>query len=354
MIYDLIVIGSGSVGAAAGWYATRAGLKVLMLDKAQPPHDEASHHGETRLIRHAYGNGFSYVPMVLRAQQLWDELNALTGERIMNRCGVINIGPENSEFIRNVIESARRYHLPVEILTPQAVMQRWPQLNIPDGFVSVFELNSGYLKCELAIEHWIRLAKEAGCTQLFDCPVIGITRDGDMQKVETANGSFVGRKVLLSAGTWLSKLLPELPITPTRKVFSWHRSDDRYNENNNFPGFVIIRDDGNEFYGFPAQDNVFKIGKHSGGQPIKNPEEPTPFGSFPEDETEVQEVVQQFFPGVGLRIYGKSCSYDITPDKGTIFDIIDRSSDLGISYRFVIFLWLQILSSIHSRANRID
>ena len=32
MKYDLIIIGSGSVGAAAGYYATRAGLKVLMID----------------------------------------------------------------------------------------------------------------------------------------------------------------------------------------------------------------------------------------------------------------------------------------------------------------------------------
>lgn len=32
MKYDLIIIGSGSVGAAAGYYATRAGLNVLMTD----------------------------------------------------------------------------------------------------------------------------------------------------------------------------------------------------------------------------------------------------------------------------------------------------------------------------------
>ncbi len=30
MKYDLIIIGSGSVGAAAGYYATRAGLNVLI------------------------------------------------------------------------------------------------------------------------------------------------------------------------------------------------------------------------------------------------------------------------------------------------------------------------------------
>lgn len=74
MKYDLIIIGSGSVGAAAGYYATRAGLKVLMTDAHMPPHQQGSHHGDTRLIRHAYGEGEKYVPLVLRAQTLWDEL----------------------------------------------------------------------------------------------------------------------------------------------------------------------------------------------------------------------------------------------------------------------------------------
>lgn len=72
MKYDLIIIGSGSVGAAAGYYATRAGLKVLMTDAHMPPHQQGSHHGDTRLIRHAYGEGEKYVPLVLRAQALWD------------------------------------------------------------------------------------------------------------------------------------------------------------------------------------------------------------------------------------------------------------------------------------------
>ena len=70
MKYDLIIIGSGSVGSAAGYYATQAGLNVLMIDAHLPPHSEGSHHGDTRLMRHAYGEGERYVPLVLRAQTL--------------------------------------------------------------------------------------------------------------------------------------------------------------------------------------------------------------------------------------------------------------------------------------------
>ncbi|VFS82392.1 N-methyl-L-tryptophan oxidase [Kluyvera cryocrescens] len=45
MQYDLIIIGSGSVGAAAGYYARKAGLNVLMTDAHMPPHQQGSHHG---------------------------------------------------------------------------------------------------------------------------------------------------------------------------------------------------------------------------------------------------------------------------------------------------------------------
>jgi glycine/D-amino acid oxidase-like deaminating enzyme len=119
MKYDLIIIGSGSVGSAAGYYATQAGLNVLMIDAHLPPHSEGSHHGDTRLIRHAYGEGERYVPLVLRAQTLWDELAKLTEERVFDRTGVINLGPAHSAFLATVEHSAREFNLDVESWTPK-------------------------------------------------------------------------------------------------------------------------------------------------------------------------------------------------------------------------------------------
>ena len=152
MQYDLIIIGSGSVGAAAGYYARRAGLNVLMTDAHQPPHREGSHHGSSRLIRHAYGEGEKYVPLVLRAQQLWDELAEISGEAVFERTGVINLGPASSAFLANVAASARAFQLEVEELDARAVMQRWPEIRLPDDYRAIFEPASGVLRSELAVE----------------------------------------------------------------------------------------------------------------------------------------------------------------------------------------------------------
>lgn len=320
MVYDLIVVGSGSVGAAAGWYATRAGLKVLMIDRAHPPHTAGSHHGETRLIRHAYGEGARYVPMVLRAQQLWDELEKECEEQIMHRSGVLNLGPENAEFIQNVMSSAREFKLDVQVLRGEEVTSRWPQISVPQGYTGVFEPHSGYLKSEVAIRHWIRLAKEAGCAQLFNCEVSAIDEQDGLQTVHTAEGVYQARKLLLSAGTWVKSLYPSLPVTPVRKVFAWHQADGRYSENNRFPAFTAEMPDGNHYYGFPADNNAIKIGKHEGGQPIDAPEQRRPFGSMAEDGSELFGFLRQFLPGVGVCLRGESCTYDNSPDEDFIID----------------------------------
>lgn len=320
MVYDLIVVGSGSVGAAAGCYATSAGLKVLMIDSGHPPHREGSHHGETRLIRHAYGEGARYVPMVLRAQKLWDRLEEVSGERIMQRSGVLNLAPHQSEFIQNVIQSAKAFQLDVQLLSEADIMQRWPQITVPEGYTGVFEPRSGYLKSEVAIKTWVRLARDAGCAQLFNCPVHSIeTRDG-LQTVTTADGVYQARKLLVSAGTWVKTLYPELPVTPVRKVFAWHQADGRYSENNQFPAFTVEMQDGTHYYGFPADNNAIKIGKHEGGQPIDSPAGRKPFGSVAEDGSELFNFMRQFLPGVGVCLRGEACTYDNSPDEDFIID----------------------------------
>ena len=123
-------------------------------------------------------------------QTLWDELEQLSGERIMHRSGVINLAPADSTFLNNVIESANAHQLNVQVLQTEEIRQRWPQLNVPDGYLGAFEADSGYLLAEQAIRSYIRLAEQAGCAQLFNCGVDSIGTEGDLQTVTTGDGRF--------------------------------------------------------------------------------------------------------------------------------------------------------------------
>jgi len=332
MDYDLIVVGSGSVGSAAGYYATRAGLKVLMIDSAMPPHNAGSHHGETRLIRHAYGEGARYVPMLLRAQTLWDELAEVSEEKVFHRSGVLNVGPENSEFIANVKNSAETYDLTTQNMDAEEIRTKWPLFTLPDGYCGVFEPNSGYLQSEIAISAYIRLAREAGCAQLFNCPVDSIEWLEDGVAVSTADGVYRGAKLAVTAGTWVTKILPELPVRPLRKVFAWFHADGRYSEENHFPAFTLETLQGDQYYGFPSVKDALKLGKHNGGQWITEPQERKPYGGFSQDGTESFNFFRHFLPGVGVNLRGASCTYDMTEDEDFIIDTLPgRDNTLVIS-----------------------
>lgn len=327
MIYDLIIAGSGSAGAAAGYYASQAGLKVLMVDAFHPPHTEGAHHGKNRLIRYAYGEGEKYVPLLLRSQQLWQQFEADAGVRLLHPCGVLNAGPRDSQFMTSLAESAERWSLNVEPLTPQGVTQRWPEITLPAHFDAVFEPEAGYLSSELAVEHWIRLAREQGAAQLFNCPIKNISRDGDLQQVVTDEGTFSASRLLISMGSRINDFVASLPVIRTRKVFAWFQADGRYSENNHFPGFSIGLDDGSHYYGFPAQDNALKVGRHDGGQPGVSDNKGFPFGSYPEDGSECFAFLRHCLPGVGGCLYGESCSYDNSPDGDFIIDTLPENPD---------------------------
>jgi N-methyl-L-tryptophan oxidase len=122
---------------------------------------------------------------------------------------VINLGPAGSDFLRNVASSAREFQLNIEEMDAQTVMTRWPEIRIPDDYRAIFEPASGILRSELAVESWIRLAREAAPHSSSTARYRPFTTPNGVT-VETLDGEYSGKKLLVSAGTWVTRLMPEL------------------------------------------------------------------------------------------------------------------------------------------------
>src|SRR5271165_839428 len=86
---DILVVGLGAVGSAALYQAAKLGARVIGIDRFHPPHDLGSSHGETRITRQAIGEGSDYVPLVLRSNRIWEELEAATGRNLLTRNGAL-------------------------------------------------------------------------------------------------------------------------------------------------------------------------------------------------------------------------------------------------------------------------
>ncbi|MCM3766271.1 N-methyl-L-tryptophan oxidase [Neobacillus niacini] len=321
--YDCVVVGAGTAGMAAGYFLAKQGVKTLLIDSFDPPHSNGSHHGDTRIIRHAYGEGEQYVPMVLRAQQLWEELQQEAEETLFLKTGILGIGPEDSPFIQEVVKSAKTYNLPLEWMDSNGVKQRWPGFEVPEGYIGCFESSSGVLLSEKCIGAFRKLALSENAELWTNTRVntIGFQPNGVI--VETANDRVYADKCIVTAGAWTGKLLNSLniPLTPVRKTVAWFEADEgKYNQYQ-FPGFYYVVPN-QMFYGFPSIDGSgVKVGRMDGGQNIDPDQVDRSFGIYKEDEGELRSFVQAYMPDAAGKLKaGKVCLFTRTPDEDFIID----------------------------------
>lgn len=337
--FDTIIIGAGSMGLAAGYYLAKEGQSVLLLDAFEPPHDRGAHHGETRLIRFAYGEGIKYVPFALRAKALWEELEQHASREIFKRVGVLNFAPADDPYMENVLTSAKEFNLPLEMLTAEAATERWPGTHFPGNMDIYFEPTSGVLMIENILHTYYELAEQHGATIQGNERVTAINPSNDQVIVKTEKGAtYAAKNCIITVGAWAKTLLAEtgitLPLHPIRKTFAWYEADEQLYGEDHFPGFAYIN--GTEgYYGFPSIDGAgLKVGRHDLGIPI-NPDDPIiPFGEVAQDKEDLDRFLQTFMPQVGELKFGKTCMYDMTPDEDFIIDFHPHHANIAFATGF--------------------
>jgi sarcosine oxidase len=204
--YDVIVVGLGAMGSSAVYQLARRGLRVLGLEQFTPAHAYGSSHGGSRIVRKAYFEKPDYVPLLIRAYELWDELAASFGEQLFTRCGALMIGRPDSPVVAGTLESARRWNLPHEVLDQAALRARFPQFALPADHVAVFEADAGFVRPEVAVLANLELAAEAGAELWFDTTVESIELGPAGVHLSAGGEQLSAPKVVLATGAWADRL----------------------------------------------------------------------------------------------------------------------------------------------------
>jgi sarcosine oxidase len=322
-IHDVAVIGVGGMGSAAAYHLARRGLSVVAIERFSPGHDRGSSHGLSRIIRLAYFEHPSYVPLLRRAFELWRDLESASGEHLMHRTGGLDIGRPGTRVFGGSRASCAVHDLPHEILTAVEVNRRFPGYNLPGDYQAVFQPDGGFLMPEKCITTHVRLAAELGAQVASGRKVVSFSREGSGVVVRLDHGEIRARQIVLCAGAWIPELVPSLAslLRPERQVVAWFGvSEAAAFAPERFPVFVLTTDDG-IFYGFPEHDVAgFKIGKyHHRAEPV----DPDRAGRAVDavDESVLRQCVESFFPGAnGPMVRSSTCIFTNTPDEHFIID----------------------------------
>ena len=322
---DVVIIGGGTMGTAAGWALARQGADVAVLEQFQHVHSFGSHGGRTRIFRHAYAEGERYVSWALEADRLWSEVQARTDEQFMHRIGCIDISAPGYHRAREARASAERYGIAHEWLTGADVKARWPIWNIPDDREVCYGPEAGFLDAGLALHALGAELVAAGGTLRTESPVSHWTADNGGARVETAEDTWVAKRLIIAAGAWSIHILAELgiPLTVRRKPVFWFEVDDAHRalaEPDRMPVY-ISDDEHGEFYGFPHyQDDGIKVGMHSGGDAVDpNTVDRTSGDSDTRDD--LLPFIRRNFRGVTGNVVGSTvCMYTMSPDEDFVID----------------------------------
>jgi sarcosine oxidase len=319
---DVVVVGLGAMGAHALWRLAARGVRVVGVEQFSPGHDRGSSHGESRIIRTAYAEGPGYVPLVQRAWRLWEELEAASGQRLLERSGGLMLGTEASPMVRGALESAAEHGLAHELLDSAQLRRRFPQHRVDDDTIGFFEADAGVLRPERGVVEAVRAARTAGAEVLEGERVLEVVPDDDRPLVRLPGRTLVARHVVVAAGAWVPRLLPalDLRLRVVRRVQAWFGtpSPEAFSPRR-FPVFVRNRRDGDgAWYGCPSMDGAtVKVALHA-WPGIDEPVDPERGPRPPEeaDAERIAPIVAATLPELRPQpVRMKSCMYALTPDE---------------------------------------
>ena len=322
-VWDVIVVGVGAVGSFALRAASRSGARALGIELDAPAHARGSSHGHCRIFRHAYFEHPDYVPLLRHATQRFEELERERSVELLHRCGVLLLGRRDSTILRRSLEAARAHGLAVDDLDASEVARRFPWFASPLAERGVFEPDAGLVRPELAVHAAVASARSAGAEVRLCTRAVTLRAEANHVDVVTGDTVERARQVVVAAGAWTAKLLPELlrHLTVTRQVQTW--VEPRHDTSQmGMPCWLLDPGDGaRALYGIPADPlanahspaRFPKVAWH-GSSDVVDPD----VGAAPPCAADLEPLLDSYAraaaPLAGRVVDAATCLYTMSPD----------------------------------------
>jgi sarcosine oxidase len=334
--FDYIVIGVGSMGSSTCYHLAKSGARVLGIEQFELAHEKGAHSGQSRIVRKAYFEHPDYIPLLERAYQNWTEIEQTSGSKLYHQTGLFYTGPQGHPIIENIRAAAKTYKIPLLDSTQQDEISILPLFTIPDDYEWIYEPEAGFVETEKTILTYVEQAKKLGAVIHQQEKVIDWQMKDDGVEVRTDKGHYTCRKIIVTAGPWSAKLMPEIKdqLKITRQTLIWLQPEEpTLFQSSNFPcWFVVDRDKPGAYYGFPIANlddqknpNGFKFAYHHPGEET-DPDEVNRIISQ-EDTGPLLEFIDTYIPKAKGQVLGvKTCLYSNSQDEHFVIDSL-RDSD---------------------------
>jgi sarcosine oxidase len=281
------------MGLAAGRALTQRGHEIVVYEQYRFGHDRGSSHGRSRIFRLAYGEE-EYVRLAQEALGLWRELEAETGETLLELNGLLEIVTTLEESTASTLDACGvEWHR----LEAGEAERRYP-VHVPDGSFVVLQPEAGIVRADKALE--------------------AFARDLDVRyETRVHPDDLDAEVVVVTAGSWVNELLEEpLPVKVTRETVCYFRPEN----GRPIPSLVSFKPGSHTHDMYSLADPVqgLKVGAHHAGPEVDPNEDGGPEPRLIEQIANwTRDTYRLAEPNP---VAAETCLYTTTPDETFILE----------------------------------
>jgi sarcosine oxidase subunit beta len=219
-VYDVIIIGAGSVGLPTAFFMAQAGLKPLVIDQFASP-GQGSNKAAIGGIRATHSTP-SKIRLCLKSIEVfstWEETYGDDIEWVQGGYSFVAHREREERILKDLLKIQQAYGLDIRWLDRDALLEVIPDLQPEHLIGGTYSPGDGSASPLLTAHAFYTRARERGAEFRFRERVIGvIRRRGKVVGVRTDQGGYATETVINAAGPWARAVAQmsglDVPVAP--------------------------------------------------------------------------------------------------------------------------------------------
>ena len=222
---QVVIIGSGIVGAAIAYYLTQKGIRDVTVLEA----GEIGAQGATSVCLGGLRTQFSTAVNIrfsLISRKVFrrfeDEFDV---DLIFKPYGYLFLAKTGQQWtvLKKTSNLMETLGLPVDLLTPREMVRRWPFIRVDDLTGGSYTKDDGFYGPMEALQAFVKKARQGGALFLERTPVVGFSiSDQKAVGVKTQSGHEIKADIIVNAaGPWAGEVAAmaglDLPVAPLKR-----------------------------------------------------------------------------------------------------------------------------------------
>lgn len=339
--FDIAIIGGGTIGLSAAYYAAAAGYRTVLFEQYDFHNDKGSSDGYSRMFRIMYSEA-NMARLAESSLGMWREIADASGEELLKRNGLLFYGLPAATVEGNLEECAQvmtSLGVPYRRYEHEALLKAYPVFrDLPPKYFGLSQPSSSTIEVQKSLHTFHRMAAEKGAKLLSRCPAkIRPAKPGaSSYAIDTPHGAFSAKRMILCPGAWSNHVLAAFSIKLKLKI--WQMTVAYFGVDPKLPWPMwyefgpTVGGQQQLFYGFPPleQPDRIKVSADFSNDIYDDPAECS-YRPDPRILEQLSGFVKQRFNGIDPTPCDPStCLYTMSADSQIILDCLPGFPNVAV------------------------